>query len=298
MRLAGQPEGGCVKRIAIAGVGLIGASFALALRKAGFSGELVGVSSTRSIEAGIKVGAISRGVTLEEAADTADLIYLSQPIEQILTTLSRLGPLARKQCLITDAGSTKKAIVDAAARFVTQASFLGGHPMAGKESRGAEAADADLFKNRPYILTPDIRTPSARDTRIGAFRQWLERLGARLYEMDAAEHDRTVAFTSHLPQLLSTALAATLARQNTTAVSKVFGPGLLDMTRLSLSAPEVWTSVLRTNQEAINEALIAYISTLTELQKTLATGELEVFFLAASKFSRAIRNIPCDPVQY
>ncbi|MCU1292418.1 MAG: prephenate dehydrogenase [Bryobacterales bacterium] len=287
MRSAGQVEAGGMKRIAIAGVGLIGASFALALRQAGFRGELVGISSPRSIETGIKVGAISRGVALEEAAATADLIYLSQPIEAIVRTLSVLGPIARKDCLITDAGSTKTTIVETANRYVRMAQFLGGHPMAGKESRGAETADPDLFAGRPYVLTP---TASAGDT--GEFRQWLERIGARVIEMKPREHDETVAFTSHLPQLLSTALAATLANKEDGHISEVFGPGLIDMTRLALSAPEVWMSVLRTNRPAVNEALSAYAAMLAELQNKLNDDNLEQVFSVASTFSRQLRKKP------
>jgi prephenate dehydrogenase len=284
---AGQVEAGGMKRIAIAGVGLIGASFALALRQAGFRGELVGVSSPRSIESGTKVGAISGGVTLEEAASTADLIYLSQPIEEIVRTLTILGPIAHKDCLITDAGSTKAVIVETATRCVTQAKFLGGHPMAGKESRGAETADPNLFEGRPYVLTPSA---SAGD--IGEFRGWLERIGAQVIEMDAREHDETVAFTSHLPQLISTALAATLAGNEERPVSEVFGPGLIDMTRLALSSPEVWMSVLRTNRTAVNQALSAYIQMLGELQSKLNEDNLESLFSAASRFSQNLRNRP------
>lgn len=275
-----------MKRIAIAGVGLIGGSFALALRKAGFEGELVGISSARSIEAGIKAGAISRGVSLAEAAATADLIYLSQPIDEILRTLPVLGSIASEKCLITDAGSTKRAIVETAGRCVRTARFLGGHPMAGKESRGVESADANLFQGRPYVLTP---TASTGDT--GEFRQCLERIGARVFEMDAAEHDNTVAFTSHLPQLLSTALAATLAKQKASHISEIFGPGLLDMTRLSMSAPEVWMSVFRTNKAAVKEAIRVYQKTLGELADQLEGPELEKLFEVASEFSEGIRKI-------
>jgi prephenate dehydrogenase len=277
-----------MKRIAIAGVGLIGGSFGLALRKAGYNGELVGISSARSIEAGVRAGAISRGVTLAEAAATADLIYLSQPIDEILRTLPLLGSIAQEKCLITDAGSTKRAIVEAASQYVKAARFLGGHPMAGKESRGVESADADLFQGRPYVLTP---TASTGDT--GEFRLWLDRIGARVFEMEAAEHDKTVAFTSHLPQLLSTALAATLARQKASHISEVFGPGLIDMTRLSLSAPEVWMSVLRTNKAAVQEAIRAYQKTLAELEDQLEEPELEKLFEVASEFSGSIRKIAC-----
>ncbi len=144
-----------IRTVAIAGVGLIGGSFGLALREAGFEGELLGVSSPPAIEAGLRSGAIERAATLEEAAATADVIYLAQPVDRILKTLEQLGPIARQNCLITDAGSTKTAIVQRASDCIRLTTFLGGHPMAGKEQRGSQAAEAALFRGRPYVLTPD-----------------------------------------------------------------------------------------------------------------------------------------------
>lgn len=167
-----------MKTVAIAGVGLIGGSFGLALRKAGFSGEILGVSSEAAIEAGIQMGAITRSATLQEAAAEADLIYLAQPVDRILETLAALGPLARSGCLITDAGSTKTAIVRKAEECIRSASFVGGHPLAGKEQRGAEAADADLFRERIYVLTPS----GAETGLLDMFRSWLARIGARIVE--------------------------------------------------------------------------------------------------------------------
>ncbi len=140
-----------MKSVGIVGVGLIGGSFGLALRKAGFEGAILGVSSTRSIEQAIERGAVDRGATLEEAAGTCDLLFLSQPISGILDTVRKLDPLVREDTLVTDAGSTKKAIVDEAKRSLRRCAFLGGHPMAGKELRGVEAADADLFRGRPWV---------------------------------------------------------------------------------------------------------------------------------------------------
>lgn len=127
--------------VAIVGVGLIGGSFALALRKAGFIGEILGVSSQAAIETACALGAVDRGVPLEEAAQ-ADLIYLAQPVDRILRTVATLGAIAPPSCLITDAGSTKRAIVHQATAHVRAARFLGGHPMAGKERRGVEFAEA------------------------------------------------------------------------------------------------------------------------------------------------------------
>src|SRR5437868_6705522 len=140
--------------VAIVGVGLIGGSFGLALRKFGFRGEILGVTSERTIAEAVERGAIDRGLSLGEAAGQADLIYLAQPIGRIMDTLRRLDPLVKEGALITDAGSTKSAIVSLARQVIHRCLFLGGHPMAGKEKRGVAEADPDIFQGRTWVLTP------------------------------------------------------------------------------------------------------------------------------------------------
>ena len=222
-----------MRTVAIVGVGLIGGSLGLALRqKAGFQGEIVGVSSAATIEEAIGAGAIDRGVTLEEAAAAADVIYLAQPICGIIATIERLHGMVRPECLVTDAGSTKVRIMEAARGLPM---FLGGHPMAGKESRGISAADASLFEGRPYVFT--THTGEAANPAFGSFVTWMSLCGAVPVFLDPHEHDRIVAFTSHLPQLSSTVLAATVGSEvvddEHLAVS---GSGLRDATRLALSS--------------------------------------------------------------
>ncbi|MDQ2712508.1 MAG: prephenate dehydrogenase/arogenate dehydrogenase family protein [Acidobacteriota bacterium] len=272
--------------VAIVGVGLIGASFALALRKNGFTGDLIGVSSPAALQSGREVGAITGAATLEEAAAAADLIYLAQPVDRILVTIEKLAGLVREGSLVTDAGSTKAAIVAKAAAFLPPDQFLGGHPMAGKEQRGAEAANADLFRNRPYVLTPHSgESPASRD-----FRSWLPRIGANVIDLSAKEHDATVALTSHLPQILSTALALTLARKQSDYSSKVFGQGLLDMTRLAMSTPELWLSILNTNKEEVASALNAYSRTLSDLHNALGSDTLMELFEAGAGWAKQVRD--------
>jgi prephenate dehydrogenase len=270
-----------VQTVAIAGVGLIGTSFGLALRDAGFQGRILGVSSPRSISAGCEAGAIDSGASLEEAAADSDLIYLSQPIEEILATIVRLGPLVRPECLVTDAGSTKSLIVQTAQKHLPPSVFLGGHPMAGKEKRGAHAAEAGLFRGRPYVLT------GSSHARVPEFRTWLERIGAQLIDMSPEEHDQTVAFTSHLPQLLSTALAVTLHGEDP---PRVFGPGLIDMTRLALSSPDVWMSVLETNAPQVDAAIAAFEKTLAEIRMRLRSGQVIELFERGSDLARRVRE--------
>ncbi len=272
-----------MQTVAIVGTGLIGSSFALALRKAGFNGRVVGVSSPGAIREALAVGAIDDALPLAQAAAQADLIYLSQTIARILETLGALDEHVKAGALVTDAGSTKAQIVARAASALRRAEFLGGHPMAGKEIRGAAWADADLFIGRPYVLTGDVETPAARE-----FVAWVRRIGAVPVVVDAAGHDRMVAATSHLPQLASTALAATLAEH--CPDWRASGPGLTDSTRLALSPYEVWRDILATNRAEIDRVLAAYIAKLEQMRASLDTPGLEREFERASEFALKLRG--------
>ena len=269
-----------MKVVGIIGVGLIGGSFGLALRKAGFDGGLLGVSSARSIEQAVERGAVDRGATLEEAAGVCDLLFLSQPISGILETLRKLDPLVRPDALVTDAGSTKQAIVDEAKRSLRRCAFLGGHPMAGKELRGAAAADANLFRGRPCVLTSE---PFTSDIDL-AFRGWVAAFGAREIVIDPAQHDRLVAWSSHLPQLASTALASVIGERAPEAAT-VAGPGLLDATRLAMSSFDLWRDILATNSTEVSSALDAYIEKLKTLR-----GDIEAEFRKGNEFARSLRK--------
>ena len=277
-----------MQTVAIVGVGLIGGSFGLALKKAGFGGAILGISSPATIEAALKRGAIDEGLALAEAAARADLIYLAQPIGRILDTLRKIDDLVRPGTLITDAGSTKVAIVSAARLHLRRAVFLGGHPMAGKERRGVAEADADLFRGRTYVLTPE--EPQMLDTpRAVEFLDWIRRIGAVPVVLNAQEHDRVVSFTSHLPQLVATALAATVAEHAGDSLS-VAGPGLLDSTRLALSSFELWRDILATNSGPIEQALAAYISKLEHLRENLRAREIEGEFEIAAALAATLRK--------
>ena len=279
-----------MKKVAIVGTGLIGASFGLALREAGFDGEIVGVSSERALAGALEVGAVDRAAPLAEAVGEADLVFLSQTIGRILDTIRHLDPLVKPGALVTDAGSTKSEIVDTALQSITRCQFLGGHPMAGKESRGPQSAEAGLFQGRPWVLTPtepaELETDAA-----GEFADWLERIGARQVVLDAAEHDRLVAMTSHLPQLASTALAATLADTRGTEVS---GSGLMDMTRLALSSYDLWRDILATNAGHIERALAAYIQELEHIRENLRTRQLQEEFERGARLAEKLRRARQD----
>jgi prephenate dehydrogenase len=263
----------------IAGVGLIGGSFALALRKAGFDGRIIGVSSPRTIAAALERGAIDEALPLAKAAAQSDAVFLSQPIEKILETLDVLDPHLRPGTLVTDAGSTKSAIVARAAQAIHNGHFVGGHPMAGKEARGIEAADADLFRGRPWVLT-------SRDAELES---WIQKIGARLVILDAAEHDRLVALVSHLPQLLSTALASSLAGEP--SAPQIAGPAAIDLTRLALSPYEIWRDILATNAAEIDAALARFLACLEAIRANLKDDAATAReFEKAAGAARALRR--------
>jgi prephenate dehydrogenase len=274
--------------VAIFGVGLIGGSFALALRKAGFQGRIIGVSSDDTIRAAIALNVIDEAFQAREAAAQADLVYLAQPIHRIVDSLAELDAWVKPEALITDVGSTKQAIVDRASHVISRAQFLGGHPMAGRERRGVEAAEADLFQGRPYVLTPrspaELETPAARE-----FLGWIPRIGAFPVILNAGEHDQIVAFTSHLPQLASTALAAMLGGRPEPQ-SGVYGPALVDSTRLALSTFDIWGDIFDTNRHLILVALDSYIAQLQEFREHLDSDPMRRHFDAAARLAAQVRD--------
>jgi prephenate dehydrogenase len=277
-----------METVAIFGVGLIGGSFALALRRAGFAGRIIGVSSDDTIRAAIALNVVEEALPAREAAAQADLLYLAQPIHKIISSLADLNDWVRPGALITDAGSTKQAIVDQAVRDVSRAQFLGGHPMAGRERRGVEAAEADLFQGRPYVLTPqsasELESPAARE-----FLGWIPRIGSIPVILSPEEHDRAVAFTSHLPQLASTALAAMLDGRPEPRTG-VYGPALVDSTRLALSSFDIWGDILETNRHQILEALECYIVKLQEFREHIDRDAMRRSFDAAARLAAKVRD--------
>ncbi len=196
--------------VAIVGVGLIGGSVGLALRKRGLAADVVGVGRDRAVLEEIRrQGAIHRGTTsLEEAVSSAQVVVVCTPVNRIPDDVRRAALAAGPDVLVTDVGSTKRQIVEAVERHPRSASvFVGAHPLAGSERRGAAHASADLFEGRVCMLTPTHRTPPEQLRRARAF--WTS-LGCRVIEMNPAEHDEILAYTSHLPHAVAAALSASV----------------------------------------------------------------------------------------
>ena len=271
-----------MKTVAIAGVGLIGGSFALALRQAGFDGVIGGVSSARTIAEALSQGIIDCEMTLAEAAHSADLVFLAQPIGRIVSLIEEMAPFLGPSTLVTDAGSTKSLICAAASRFLPAGQFVGGHPMAGKESRGASSADGGLFRGRTWVLTRESSHP---------FVGWIRKIGSHVLVMGPEEHDRIVALTSHLPQLLATALGCTVgAGLERDEQLRAGGPGLIDMTRLALSPYDIWNDILSTNAGPVDAALLSLIERLEAMRVRLRDGELRGDFEEGARLRRKLVN--------
>jgi prephenate dehydrogenase len=268
-----------IATVTIAGVGLIGGSFALALRRIGYGGRILGVSSPKTIELATQLHVIDEGCGLESALPQSDLVYMAQPVGRIIEQLGQVRELVPSHALVTDAGSTKGAIMQRArGLFKEGPHFVGGHPMAGKEGRGVQIAEAGLLTGAPYVLVPTGETLPDSPV-VAEFCGWLDAMGCRRRVMRASEHDEVVAWTSHMPQLVSTALAAAIgSRLEDGRDLEIAGDGLRDMTRLAASPHAVWSGILRTNREPIDEALDAVIQQLEGLRKALKDDSTEEHF--------------------
>ena len=274
-----------VNTVAIVGVGLIGGSFARALQQTGYTGRILGVSSERTTREALALGVIHQAVTLDEAAARADLLFLAQPILHLIDDLAKLRGRLKPGALVTDGGSTKARICEAGRVLGSQ--FIGGHPMAGKEARGVQYATGDLFRGCNWVLTPEdpahLSQPSAvwLVDRIGAF-------GAKLVVLKPEVHDRAVASTSHLVQLLSTTLAVTLA--DVAEAPSVVGPAAIEMTRVAMSDFGMWADIFATNPDAIGEALGRFIGNLEQVRASLTDPALRATFEIAASSAKRLRS--------
>ena len=284
-----------IDRIAILGTGLLGTSVGLALRAAGYRGSIVGWNrSTEGGKAALSLGAIdSIASDPIEAAKQSQVILLTVPIYATLDWMEQLSPVLGPDHLVTDVGSTKEKITEAAGRLFNtpeKAAFLPGHPMAGKERGGAELGDATLFRGAVWLFTGD---PSWQRSKTGSelvtgWQEWIAAMGARIINIDAGRHDEMVAWVSHLPQFTATALSALLEDEvgDATELRDVGGRALREMTRLGASPFSMWRDIAHTNTAAIERALFALEQRLAHLRENLRTPGLRQEFEKANDFRK------------
>lgn len=283
-----------IQRIAIAGLGLMGGSLAMALRAAGFSGELVGCDRIEVLATAIGRGLVAHGSSDPVmAAQGSDVIVLATPVGAIIDLIERLGPVVPATALLTDVGSTKREIAERAQQVFGSAAgtrFLPGHPMAGAEHAGLDHAHAELFRGAPWIFTLINGQPEPAST-AGEWIRWVEKIGATPVFLDAARHDRLCAWTSHLPQMISTALASAIEAEfgNDEAVRQVSGRGLQDMTRLAASSYSLWRDIVATNTNNLRDVLLKYEQHLSHLRENLRGPVLREEFDSANLFRKKLK---------
>jgi len=279
------------RRIVIVGVGLIGGSIGLAIRRRVRGTRVVGVDRRPVLRRALLRRALDEGsASLARGVAGADLVILALPVDGILAILPRLSRILPPGAVATDVGSTKERIVREARRCGLAERFVGGHPMAGSERSGIRHADARLFEGAPWILCPQVargRRPAGRRA-LARVTGFVRRLRARPAILDPREHDEVVARLSHLPQLLSVALVNTAGRGPARRSLRLAGPAFRRMSRLAASSPRLWEGILRTNRRRVARGLSDLEVEVRALRAGLGGG-------ATAHFRRAARILASVP---
>ena len=262
-------------KVVVFGVGLIGGSFALALKAAGQVGEVVGFGRTLgSLTQALELGIVDRaGFNVGQEVSNADLVLIATPVGTTPEVMARIAPCLGPQTVVSDAGSTKEDVVRAArAHFGEQLRQFGpAHPIAGAENSGALAARPDLYQEKRVVLTP---LPESSEASVARVRLAWEACGGVITELLPAEHDRVFAAVSHLPHLLSFALVHDLARRDNRELLFAYAAsGFRDFTRIAASHPEMWRDICLANRTALLEELDRYRAQLDELRDALQRGD-------------------------
>ena len=296
-------------RVAVLGTGLIGGSFALAVRRALPGVCIVGWDKPSVLERALESGAVDEiQPELQDAVENADLVYVALPVGLAIELLPDIARQVPRHAFVTDACSTKRAVCATAEKcFGEGALFLGGHPMAGSERSGIDGADASIFQGAKYaLISPEGGSTSGdpaskgeerrigeRDTRIARFLRLIEAIGARSIWIDAERHDRAAAFVSHLPQLVSVALAGVTreATDQTGLPLTLAGRGLRDALRLAGSPYSVWRDIVLTNSDNLDMALDRLAQAIEHLRAHLRQRELEEEFSAANDVYKLLHNL-------
>jgi len=288
-----QNSSAAFHRVAVIGTGLIGGSFALALRRHFPQFKIAGFDRTDVLARAKSLGAIDDACAdIASAVRDVDLIYVALPISATMELLPEIARHASPTALVTDACSTKRAICSLAAKHFSTGGeiFLGGHPMAGKEVQGIEAADAELFAGAKYALIDDAdRAPHPQ---IGAFAGMLEKFRAQPVWLDAETHDWAVAVISHLPQMTAVALAEVIAGETDESglPASLAGRGARDMLRLAGSPYAMWRDIAFTNSDNLSRALARLSQAIDHLRTSLTSRELEEAFTEANRAHKSINS--------
>lgn len=265
---------GKIEKIAIIGTGLIGASFAAALKSKGFTGHIAGCATTdATITRALELGLIDSGSTSASVvADNADLVMLAVPMMGFRQVLENIAPVLKDSCIVTDGGSVKGSMIEDARQVLGELSrVVPGHPIAGKEFSGVDAADSVLYAGQLVILTPDATTDPVA-TR--AVQQLWELCGARVEVLRADDHDRVLAATSHLPHVIAFGIVDMLAKhQSRDEVFRYSAGGFRDFTRIASGDPVMWRDICLSNGGAISEILGELMQQLAVLKDQIEASD-------------------------
>lgn len=282
-----------LNKLVIIGVGLIGGSFALALRNAGLVKHIVGIGRSRqNLQCAVERGVIDEIATdMASALHNADLVFLAMPVGQTAHTMAQIAPHLQANTIITDAGSTKQDVIAAARHHLplqNRHHFVPGHPIAGTEQSGAQAAQANLYVNKHVILTPP---PETSTDAVEQVNQLWQACGAQVSIMPADEHDQVLAATSHLPHLLAFTMMNHLNHSTVDLKNllRFAGSGLRDFTRIAGSSPEMWRDICLANREALLKQIDGYQNELSALQEMMKSSDGETLEQVFSQ-ARSIRE--------
>ncbi|PKM21939.1 MAG: bifunctional prephenate dehydrogenase/3-phosphoshikimate 1-carboxyvinyltransferase, partial [Gammaproteobacteria bacterium HGW-Gammaproteobacteria-14] len=276
-------------RVAIIGLGLIGGSLAAAMRARGLAKTIVaGSRSERALERGKLLGLIDDGSTnLADAVKGADLVFLAVPVSSMADTMAQMAPGLSRTVIITDGGSVKGKVIDAAKQAIAGhlSRFVPGHPIAGKEKSGMDAADASLYEKHRVILTPTPHTDPAATAKVRAL--WTA-VGAEVLSMQPDEHDRVLAETSHLPHLLAFSLVDTLARQGDSLdIFRYAAGGFRDFTRIASSDPVMWHDIFKENRASVLQAVDLFSEGLDRFRSAVEQGDSEALLAIMTRANSA-----------
>ena len=283
--------------IAVVGLGLIGGSLALALRRNNLVGNIVGYDVNPDVtRRAWERGAITYTcATVEEAVEQAQMVVLATPIHTIPDLLKRIAPSLHAAALVTDTASTKSQVLNWASTMLPAGvTFVGGHPMAGRERSGIEAAEAGLFEGRVYCLTPTAQAPAEAIARLS---EVITHLGAQPLILDAERHDRLVAGVSHLPFVLSSVLVQALSQeQDWPEMARLAAGGFRDISRLAAGDPAMYRDICLTNKEAILGQLDALMAQLTNMRSLIAANDdaLLPYFARAKQARDVLYSSPAS----
>jgi prephenate dehydrogenase len=287
--MSSQPQiPGTFRNITIIGVGVIGGSLGLAIKKHFPTAHIVGVDKQDVLKKALRRGAIDEGTRdLRKALSAADIVFLATPVSVIQKVLPKVAAFAPPRCLVTDVGSVKRSIMRRALKLFPTGNFVGGHPMAGVELSGVDAAHPLLFENAVYVLSP------MKSNQVGMLRRladFLKELGARVVVLDPKTHDEVASAVSHLPQLTAVALTNVAGKEHRSGKRhlRLAAGGFRDLTRIASSRPEMWKDILEFNRDEIDKSLVLLIRELERYRTYLRRGSKEL----PGKFrsARAIRD--------